>query len=108
MNKREARALLQVEIERLRVLPYEAHRARIPLKARWFLFVRIVSSNEAETHEVTGDSGTTYQVITQVFWDDKRRGDIRVTAAIDDGGASAFKPMSDDFIVAAEGNFVGE
>jgi hypothetical protein len=44
----------------------------------------------------------------QCFWDSHPQGDIRVVADIDDGGISAYFPMSDDFIVAPDGHFVGE
>jgi hypothetical protein len=46
--------------------------------------------------------------MTQVDWDGKPGEDIRVTASIDDGGWSAYKPMHEDFIMAPDGTFVGE
>jgi hypothetical protein len=49
-----------------------------------------------------------YQLETQVYWAGKPGRDIRVTVSIDDGGRSAFRPMSDDFIVAVDGSFVDE
>jgi hypothetical protein len=58
--------------------------------------------------EVTGGSGTCYQGDVQVFWDDKPDGPIRVMASIDDGGWRAFVPLTDDFILAPDGTFIGE
>jgi|SRR5882762_11949105 len=61
-----------------------------------------------ETNSVVGEDGTTYQLETQVFWDSKKGGDIRVIVAADDGGVSAFKPLAHDFIMAPDGSFAGE
>jgi len=36
------------------------------------------------------------------------RGDVRVLVAVDDGGMYAFKPLTDSFILAPDGSFVGE
>ena len=58
--------------------------------------------------EVEAESGTWYQGGIQVFWDDKPDGAIRVMASIDDGGWRAFVPLTDDFILAPDGTFVGE
>ena len=61
-----------------------------------------------DTNSVVGEDGKTYQLETQVFWDSKKGGDIRVMVAADDGGFSAFKPLTYDFIMAPDGSFVGE
>jgi hypothetical protein len=58
--------------------------------------------------EVAGPSGAIYQLEVQAFWDDKRSRHLRVLASIDDGGWSAFIPLTDDFIIAPDGSFVGE
>jgi len=83
-------------------------RSRIPRVRRRILFFPVVEEPEAETHEVTGKSGTVYQVQTEVVWDGKPERDIRVMAMIDDGGLAALKPMVDDFIVAPDESFVDE
>ena len=49
--------------------------------------------------EARGRSGTDYQIEIEVFWDDKEGGDLRVLGSIDDGGARAFCPLCDSFIV---------
>jgi hypothetical protein len=63
-----------------------------------------------QTHhfEVTGESGTQYQVEVEAFWDDRPEGAIRVIASIDDGGWRSFVPLTADFARAPDGTFVGE
>jgi hypothetical protein len=39
-----------------------------------------------ESFERVGASGTRYAVEVRAFWDDKRQGNLRVRAMIDDGG----------------------
>jgi hypothetical protein len=41
-------------------------------------------------------------------WDSAPNGDVRVIGCVDDGGWRAFLPLSDSFIKAADGSFVGE
>ena len=94
MDKAEAREVLLREVEARRQGSYAELSARIP--------------EQAETHEVLGASGTVYQVMTQVDWDAKPGEAIRVTASIDDGGWSSYRPMCEDFIMAPDGTFVGE
>jgi hypothetical protein len=108
VDEREAREILDREIAALRRQPYEELRARIPRVRRRILFVQLMEGSGSETHEVTGASGVVYQVESQVFWDGTPEDDIRVMVAIDDGGLSAVKPITDDFIVAPDGSFVGE
>jgi hypothetical protein len=64
--------------------------------------------SQSHRFEVTAASGTRYQGEVQVFWDDKPDGAIRVMASIDDGGWRAFVPLTDDFILAPDGTFIGE
>jgi hypothetical protein len=63
---------------------------------------------ETDRLQVSGASETQYQVTIQVFWDSKPQGDIRVVGSIDDGGWRVFLPLSDSFIMAPDGSFVGE
>ena len=37
-----------------------------------------------------------------------RRGHLRVLGSIDDGGIRAFFPLTDSFIMAPDGSFIGE
>ncbi len=61
---------------------------------------------ETEAHEVTAASGVVYQVETMVYWDGRAGGDIRVIAAVDDGGWRAFRPLSRDFIMCPDGSLI--
>ncbi len=61
-----------------------------------------------DTEEFKASSGTVYQLEFQAVWDDKKGGNLRVMGAIDDGGFRAFVPLTDDFIMAPDGSFVGE
>jgi len=94
MDTREAEVLLHDFTARLR------HRSYDRLVARYL--------NQSEHHSIGGPSGTEYQLEVQAWWDDGQPGNMRVIVAIDDGGWSAFKPMSIDFIMAPDGSFVGE
>jgi len=60
------------------------------------------------TNEVSADSGVTYQLEIQVFWDDQPGGNLRVLGSIDDGGWRAFIPLTESFILAPDGSFVDE
>ena len=66
--------------------------------------------DKVETHELLGESGVSYQIEVQAFWDSGKRnpGNLRVLVNIDDGGWRAFKPLCTDFIIAPDGSFVGE
>ena len=93
MNKDEARSLLSQELSRYRELPYAE------------LFALI---DHSETFERAAPSGVTYQIEMQVFVDDISRQTLRVLGSIDDGGWRAFAPLSDSFILAPDGSFIGE
>jgi hypothetical protein len=59
--------------------------------------------------EVTGPSGSEYQIEVDVLWDDKKDGNVRVMAGIDDGTIrAAFSPLTDGFIKAPDGSFIDE
>ena len=93
MDRDEARAMLADVVSELRARSYDELRGLI---------------GDPQTQELAGSGGTTYQVEVQVFWDDKAERNLRVLGSIDDGGLSAFKPLTDDFIIAPDGSFVGE
>jgi hypothetical protein len=95
MDKKEARSLLAEHLARYRSRSY----AELSAWAR---------ERRIDTPEAVGPSGTRYQIEVQFFWDDKPEGDVRVCAAIDDGGIRAFLPLSDSFILSPAGKFVGE
>jgi hypothetical protein len=58
--------------------------------------------------ELQGLSGVAYQLEVLVHWDDRPGGALRVLGSVDDGGSRALKPLTDDFILAPDGTFVGE
>jgi hypothetical protein len=69
-------------------------------------FVARIGSDDHVT--VVGGSGAEYQLEVQVFWDQKTGGNVRVIGSIDDGGLRAFFPLTNSFITAPDGTFVGE
>ena len=93
MDKIEAKRLLTRELEPYRAQPYEA-------------LVRMIG--HTETYEITGTSGTVYQVEILALWDDKTESNVRVWGNIDGGGWRAFVPVTISFIKAPTGEFVGE
>jgi hypothetical protein len=93
MNKQEAKNFLKETLQNYKKCSYGKLQTRV---------------GEIETCQVNGESGTQYQVEVQVMWDDEHQQNIRVMGAIDDGGWRAFLPLTDSFIMAPGGSFVGE
>ena len=94
MDTGEARQIAGERIQALRRLSYAQLRDRY-LK-------------NSEDVEVVGPSGARYQVETEAVWDDRSAGNLRVLVAVDDGGWRAFVPLTESFIIAPDGTFVGE
>jgi len=94
VNEAEARAIALERIRELRALNWED--------------VRVRYLKNPEAVEVTGPSGTTYQVETEAFWDGAKDADLRVIVSVDDGGWRAFMPLTEDFILSRDGSFVDE
>lgn len=93
MNQLIASEILNEQIAELRTISYAALSSRI---------------ETTDVRKVIGRDGTTYQIEINYFWDGRKGGEVRVIASIDDGGSSAFVPLTDDFIKAADETFVGE
>jgi hypothetical protein len=93
MDNDEAVVLLEAELAPFREESYDQLLGRM--------------SAEGLAFERVAPSGAKYQVDIQVFWDDRRNGNIRVRGSIDDGGWRAFIPLCRDFIKAPDGSFVG-
>jgi hypothetical protein len=93
MDHEEARAVLRGELARYRACT----RAQLE---------RLLS--EQDIKEARGKSGTIYQVEIEAVWESRVGGSIRVLGHIDDGGVRALLPLTEDFIVAKDGGFVGE
>lgn len=89
MNEQFANALIDAELRRLQELSYADLSALI---------------GKVETKELVGEDGKTYQLELQAFWDSKKGGDIRLIVAVDDGGWSAYKPPTGDFIMRPDGS----
>ncbi len=58
---------------------------------------------------VTGPSWRTeYQIEVQFLWDAEPKGNLRVSAAIDDGSfRHAFSPQCEDFVISPDGRMMG-
>jgi len=93
MNKQEAKNILKMTLERCRARSYDD---------------LLSALGNIDTFQVDGESGAHYQVEVEIFWDDKSEKNIRVFAAVDDGGWRAFFPLANSFIVAPDGTFIGE
>jgi len=85
MNKEEARALLAEQLDRMAEAGYAALAAS-------------VGANEVR--EAAGASGARYQIEIQIVWDSSPPGAVRLLGGIDDGGLSAFVPLSDSRLIA--------
>lgn len=94
MNTAEAREIIVNELSEYRRCPYDQLRALVGSPKR--------------SREVEGRLGNRYHVDIQVHWDAKPDGNVRVIGCIDDGGWRAFLPLSESFIKARDGSFVGE
>ena len=93
MDTGAARKVLNKWLAKLRAVPYRELAARV---------------DTVSTDEVARDSERSWQLEVQVLWDDEPEGNIRVIVSIDDGGLRAFVPMSESFVKAPSGEFIGE
>ena len=93
MNALEAREVLAAQLAIWRQQSYAA------------LSIQIGVCSHAE---IRGSSGTMYQIEITPEWDDQPKGVIRVLGCVDDGGMRAFVPLTDDFLIGPDGQFVDE
>jgi hypothetical protein len=93
LDRAEAQMILRSELQRYRQRQYPE-------------LAQLVGNRERK--EIAGRSGARYQVVVSGHWDGKANQDVRVIAAIDNGGRSAWIPMTDSFILNPSGKFVGE
>lgn len=93
MNETEAKSILNEELSRYRARSYQELLSLI---------------DRSDTFKRVSSSGVTYQIEMQIFSDDESRKTLRVMGTIDNGGWRALSPLSDDFIMAPDGSFVGE
>jgi len=94
MDKKEAQHLLEKALNLYHDKPYSILASMV--------------EKEPDISEVTGESGSNYQIEIQTFWDGKPFENVRVLGCIDDGGFRVFSPLSDDFIKSPSNEFVGE
>jgi hypothetical protein len=93
VNKHDAHELLSRRIAELRPLPYRDLLSLL---------------GNPQLTEAIGPSGALYAIEAETLWDDRPAGNLRVIVSIDDGGWSAFSPMTSDFIKGPDDRFVGE
>jgi hypothetical protein len=84
VNRIEAAAIMSAELAKYELLEYAE-------------LARMIDAPKI-TSEVVGPSGTRYFLDIRAWWDGKPQGDIRVSCNVDDGGVSAFLPLSGDFL----------
>ena len=88
MDRDEALKLLDAKLDEYRKLSHAELAAKI---------------GDEEVVEVTGPSGTAYQIEIQITWDGRPSGDVRIMGAIDDGTfRGAFRPVCSDLVVAPD------
>jgi len=93
MGREIARAIIEDRLKELRQLSYRELVERV---------------GRVSCDCINGPDGKEYQAETEARWDGKPGGNVRVIVAVDGPGVSAFKPLTGDFIMSADGSFVGE
>jgi hypothetical protein len=94
VDKKEARTIIIQELKAYRAKTYPELAGMIDV--------------EPVTRDSVGPSGVEYQIEIMALWDGKEGGNVRVMGSIDDGGWSAYSPLTEDFIKAPDESFVGE
>ncbi len=95
MNKKEAKQIIQNELEQFRNKPYSE-------------LVQMINAEPID-YERIGPNDQKYGIEIQAFWDGKKDGDIRVIGAIDDGSRwRLFHPLTEDFIKTPDNEFIDE
>lgn len=90
MDKEEAKAVLEEELEKFKSCSYEDLKKYI---------------GDPHCFEVTSKSGNYYQIELETVLDDQNKpeGDLQIIASIDDGGLlSAAFPITSGFIISPE------
>ncbi len=93
MDSQEARTIVAKELRRYRARSYQELQRLL---------------KEHDHLEVRGPSGVSYQLEVEAVWDDRPGRNLRVFGHIDDGGLRAVAPLTEDFIMAPDGSFIGE
>jgi hypothetical protein len=90
MKQTIAHKLLKDELENLKTRPYS-------------FFSQSV--NRTTHKKIIGQDGAHYQIEIEVFWDNRRGGDIRVLGSVNDGHSSAAAPLTEGFVITPAGTF---
>lgn len=94
MDKTEARKILRRYVDEYRIRSYRD-------------LVNLIG--EVNVFQTRGASGCEYAVEIEVMWDGVQEGDVRVIGSIDDQTLlNSISPLSQDFILRANGTFVDE
>jgi hypothetical protein len=93
MTSEIARAIVEDKLKELRKFSYGA-------------LIKLVG--QVSCDRVNGPDDEEYQVETETRWDSKAGGNIRVIVAIDGPRVSTFRPLTETFIMSADGSFIGE
>lgn len=72
--------------------------------AFWFPYI----AGDVILLDACAADGTQCCVEINAMWDDKPEGNIRVIVSIDNGGWRALVPVTESFVIARDGTFVGE
>ncbi len=93
MDKSEAHAVAEKELESYRSVPYE----------KLFLLL-----NTQESFERVSEKNEVYQIEFDFMFDDHDQKTIRVWAIVSYSFWTDFVPVSTSFIIAPNGDFIGE
>jgi len=93
MDKAEARLVAEKDLEFYRAMSYEQIAAKV---------------GKQENFERISENGEAYQIEFDFFYDDNESGNIRVGGTVSYSRLTDFLPVSNDFIIAPDGKFIGE
>jgi hypothetical protein len=93
MSREIARAIIDDKLKELRKLSYAELAERV---------------GRVSCDCVNGADDQEYQVETEVRWDSKTGGNIRLIVAADGPGVSAFRSLTGAFIMLPDGSLLGE
>jgi hypothetical protein len=81
----------------------------LPYRDKTYSELRQMIEQNVDAFEATDESGNSYNIEIEAFWDGKQGGNIRVVGCIDDDSfTKSISPLSDSFIKAPDESFVGE
>ncbi|MEX2286123.1 MAG: hypothetical protein WD648_03475 [Planctomycetaceae bacterium] len=100
MKLDEKRSILSKHLSKFRAWSYDQLVERIDRDRR--------EHDCLESVEGVASDGTEYQMEFNVFWDDKRGGDVRVLGDLTAEPQTYTSDVTDDFIMSPDGRFVGE